>query len=414
MERQAITVEKAKEGLLQALKGWKRQTEVIDVRQARGRILATDVLAATDVPPFNKSPYDGYALLYSPSQRTYEVVGTVGAGQVWHKPLQAGQALRILTGAAVPAVCDTVVMQEACQRQDNTIRVVGTFTKGMNIIRQGEECEKGTVILRQGIQINAGAMAALVGMGCQQVEVYKSLQVLVVTTGREIVDIDDSLREGTIYNSNKYMLLSALRQLENVNLVWHHFTDAPEAYAEELLRLQQDSQQVDVVISTGGVSVGDYDVIPVWYEACGAETLYRRLLMRPGAASYGGVRKSKGRQTLFLGLSGNPTAAYNGLQLIALPLLRYMQGLTRYDWSIVDMPIQRAIHKKNPFDRYVQGRVVAGGDGTLSFMPNELFSAASLLSSIETNGLAKLEKGRDAYIEGDRVSVLILSDALLR
>lgn len=385
--------------------------EHIPISQALGRVLGADLAAKTDMPPFRKSPYDGYVISYSEGQSRFKVVGLIGAGETFDGVVQKDEAVRIMTGAPIPESCDTMIMQERCLVENDYITVRGAITKGDNIIPKGEECAAHDIILRAGTYLDAGAIAVAAGLGYSQIPVYKPLRVLVLTSGREIVSLDEPLSAGKIYNSNLFMLTNLLKTHGFDVVETYHVSDAPDCLHEEIERVKLQSQDMDIIISTGGVSVGLFDSMPAIYKALGAEELYTRLLMRPGAASFGGLitsgDSSNRRYTLCFGLSGNPTAAYNAFHLVALPILKLCQGYAATKALTVPMRLGTAIHKKNPFDRYVQG-VIQYDDAGAVFVPNRVFTSSALLGLGHTNGLAKLEQGVHSYEAGTMVPVMML------
>lgn len=466
----AITVEESRRLWLAKLKEQKRQPiEYVSLDEASGRMLAEPLCAGTDIPAFRKSPYDGFAIAYGDGvdhadtindvdeanevrkanglhktdkietinemTRRFKVIGSIGAGETFTGSVGPGEAVRIMTGAPIPDDCDTVIMQERCRIDEQSITageairngqcitmsdtarhgafitVSGAIRKGDNIVPQGEECREGQEILPVGTLLDGAALSVAAGLGYDQVPVFKQLKILVLTTGREIVPVGQPLQAGQIYNSNYYLLTSLLREQGFTNIETYHVSDAPHMVEQEIAHLKRISFDAEVIISTGGVSVGDYDYMPRIYEALGAEDLYTRIHMRPGAASYGGIiktRKAEGDSyTLCFGLSGNPAAAFNGFYLLALPILKYCQGFNEIEYITMEMQLDADISKHNPFDRYVQGRVVMTGKG-LVFRPNQLLTSSALLGLWQVNGLAKLAQGHHSYKAGDRVPVMLL------
>ena len=204
------------------------------------------------------------------------------------------------------------------------------------------------------------------------------------------------------------MLQGLLQEQGVTSFKTHHVSDDPEKLDEEIETIRELAADAELIISTGGVSVGLFDSMPAIYEALGAEKLYDRLFIRPGAASYGGViRRENGAFTFCLGLSGNPTAAYNTYHLLVFPVLRSLQGRRDILLPVVMLKLGSAIHKKNPFDRYVQGAITCES-GEAVFMPNRVFTSSALLGLAHANGMAKLEQGQHSYEVGDLVAVSLL------
>lgn len=411
----AITVDECQQIWREKLSNRPAQAlEYIPLEAARGRVLGNDIVANTDMPPFRKSPYDGYVIAYSEGQSRFKVVGLIGAGETYDLPIHDGEAVRIMTGAPIPEGCDTMIMQERCEVDGEYITVRGEIKEGNNIVPQGEECMAGDIIIKAGTYLDAGAIAVAAGLGYATIGVYKALRVLVLTSGREIVALDQPLGAGKIYNSNQFMLTNLLASYGFNVVNTYHVSDDPDCLDSEIEAVRRLSEDVDVIMSTGGVSVGLFDSMPALYKALGAEELYTRVLMRPGAASFGGLiqhnrgtTESSHRHTLCFGLSGNPTAAYNAFHLLALPIMKWCQGYANVNPMIVPIRLATAIHKKNPFDRYVQGLITYGEEGE-KFTPNRVFTSSALLGLAYANGLAKLEQGKHSYEAGDIVPVMIL------
>lgn len=379
--------------------------ERIPLEESLGRIVCEDIMAPTDIPPFPKSPYDGYAVsLKNGLINEYRIVGVIGAGEVWPSIVGDGEAVRIMTGAPIPQGADTVIMQERCNRNGQLLQVKGFVTQGENIIAQGEECRAGTCIMSAGMVITENVRTVLAGLGIAFVKVYAPPRVLVVTTGREVVGIHQPLKAGEIYNSNYYMLEGLLRAEGIRQLTWLHIADGPESLEEGLQCLRENLGEADIIISTGGVSVGDYDIMPALYEKLGAETLYRRIQMRPGAASYAAYDK-KGR--LFWGLSGNPAAAYNAFWLLVVPVLRQLMGRRNCELTRFICPINKEIVKKNPFDRYIQGHL-AIDKGQVVFEPNALFTSSALLGLQTAQVLGIVPAGKHNCAAGESIEVILL------
>lgn len=425
---EGITLEAARTKLLDLVAQVPaREIEQIPLEKALGRVLGTELTAKTSIPPFRKAPYDGYAIVHSEGRSQFTIVATIGAGERYEGKVLEGEAVRIMTGAPVPDDCDTIIMQERCRLcsddgiplQQSQVRDVmdpfgydilvnGVIQKGENIIPEGEECAAGDRLMEAGVVLDAGRLSVAAGLGHRELAVYKQPKVVVLTSGREVVPLTETLQGAQIYNSNLYMLQCLLQEQGVTSFKTHHVSDDPEKLDEEIETIRELAADAELIISTGGVSVGLFDSMPAIYEALGAEKLYDRLFMRPGAASYGGViRRENGAFTFCLGLSGNPTAAYNTYHLLVFPVLRSLQGRRDILLPVVMLKLGSAIHKKNPFDRYVQGAITCES-GEAVFMPNRVFTSSALLGLAHANGMAKLEQGQHSYEVGDLVAVSLL------
>lgn len=380
------------------------EVEEISIENAYGRVLAEEIVSDLPVPPYNKSPYDGFAILYAPDVSEFTIINTIGAGEVHTGTVQKYQAVRLMTGCKIPDGCDTVVMQEQCDYDDTTLRVRGVIQKGSHIIVAGEECPSHTTVIERGVCLNAGHIAVAVGVGVHRVRVYKPVKVLLLTSGREVQAIGSPLREGAIYNSNLYMLRYALEELGNVEITEYHVSDDNKRFEEELKLLKDLSNGKDIVISTGGVSVGLYDTIPKLYEHLGVHMIYNRLAMRPGAAAFGGVLQKGHGHSIWLGLSGNPSAAWNGYHLIGKPLVKRLQGYVEPYDSVITCELVGPLHLKAPVPRYVQGQIFYEA-GQAKFKPNNLVTSSALIGLGLANGLGVLQVGIHELEAGDTIQV---------
>ena len=346
-----VTVEEALQLWEKALDTQVYKVEMIDVKSAKGYVLAEDIVAPTDVPAFSKSAMDGYAIAFSSDCNEYIVDGVIGAGVVWEQPVALGHAVRIMTGAPIPDTCDTVIMQEqvvGSGEPGTTITIQGKYKCGDHIIPQGEECSAGTIVIPRGTEVTSTVQTVLTGLGLTEIAVNAMPRVLVLTSGHEVIEPGESLTAGKIYNSNRAMICGLLEDLGFHKITHYHVSDAPEELDSEINHVLQLSEDADIIISSGGVSVGLFDTMPLIYEKLGAKSIYERIQMRPGAASYGAVTP-KGQ--IIFGLSGNPGAAFNGWYLIVAPTLKRYKGLKNWTTPVVACVMDSEIFKRNAFDR---------------------------------------------------------------
>ena len=231
-----VTITEARRRLDGALPSYKAKIEYVTPDQALGRITARDITAAHAYPPYRKSPFDGYAI-HSHVGTTYEVVATIVAGIVYEGPVAAGQAVRLMTGCAVPGDCDTVIPQEYVDRRGTRIEVTETIKPGSNIIPVGEECKPGAIIIPAGTKLTAGALSVAVGLGNDRLPVYAKPEVLFLTSGRELVMPGEVRHDGQIYNSNAYLFRSLLEQY-GAEVTFYHVSDGPDQLAAEMAAIR--------------------------------------------------------------------------------------------------------------------------------------------------------------------------------
>lgn len=403
-----ITVSEARQCWQQALETSHHHIEYISPDQALHRVTAADIRSVHPYPPYRKSPFDGYAIHSCGTCRDFTVIATIGAGELYTDLVAPQQAVRLMTGCAVPATCDTVIMQEHTIVTGNSLHITTPFQKGSNIIPVGEECPTDHNLISQGTNLDSSAISIAVGLGNETLPVYEDIQVLLLTSGRELVMPGQHRGEGQLFNSNAFLLKSLLEEGGLHHISFHHITDDPSQLSEEIDIVRGLSKKTDIIISTGGVSVGLYDTMPQLYEALGACPLYGRVTMRPGSASYGAIIHDSNEQRIpVLGLSGNPSAAFNAYHLLAVPVLRMLRGEKKLDFPIITCRLSHDIDKKNPVDRYIQGHVDFD-NGEPVFTPNQILTSSALLGLTHTNGLALLKKGTPPHHKGQAVSVLLL------
>jgi molybdopterin molybdotransferase len=314
-------------------------SETISLGNSLRRVLAAPIKANFDLPQFNNSAVDGFGVLVedlvkaSPENtKSLVVIGEMTAGadpsaNIANTRINPGQCIRILTGAPVPGTVEAVVMKEVCKekREDQleTIDVCASARIGENIRLQGEEIEAGATVLQPGTVVTPPVLGLIATLGITEFSVHRSPRVAVIATGDEIIEPGQPLAEGQIYNSNTYALVAALNALGVTEVKRFHAKDN----REETTRVMQEALAfADIVISAGGVSVGEYDFIKDVCEEQGVETIFWRIAIKPGKPVYFGVnRQSKPGQLVF-GLPGNPVSALVTFNLFVKPVIARLQG----------------------------------------------------------------------------------------
>ncbi|MYL34772.1 molybdopterin molybdenumtransferase MoeA [Pontibacillus yanchengensis] len=385
--------------------------EIVSIEESDGRVLAEDIFANQPIPPFDKSPYDGFAFKAADTNQasqdyavSFEVVEHIPAGTMSSRTLQHGEAARIMTGAPLPRGADCVAMFEVCQSyEDNEKELMSikrTIQAGDNVNHKGSETLEGTHLIEKGTYIHPGVKAVLATFGYATVHVSKKPVIGLFTTGTELLDVKDDLVPGKIRNSNGHMIASQIKRAGGeVKMLGTLADDFETSYNA----IQETLHEVDMVITTGGVSVGDYDLMPDIYDKLEAEQLFNKVAMRPGSVTTVAV---KGDQLLF-GLSGNPSACYVGFELFVRPVIqKAMFSKQPYPpkskaYLTTDFP------KPNPFTRFVRSRVFFK-DGQLWIEPAGPDKSAVVTSLIETNAFMMLPGGTRGFKKGDRVEVIFL------
>lgn len=389
------------------------QKEYVPIYESYGRFLAEDIIATNDVPHFNKSPYDGFAVrsidtkeasLNNPIE--FEVIDHIGAGYVTKKSVGPFQAVRIMTGAQMPKECDAVIMLELAYEFERNgkkwVSIKRSLKPGENVSVKGEEIKKGDFIVPKGTKINPGVQAVLATFGYAKVPVAAKPKVGLLTTGSELLSVDEPLREGKIRDSNAYMTMA---QIERAGAQAHYFGKFPDNFEACYEKVQSLKNSMDIVITTGGVSVGDFDYMPAIYEKMGATVLFNKVGMRPGSVTTVAVCDGK----LLFGLSGNPSACYVGFELFVRPIIRHMLFTKKPHLRKEKATLIEDFPKANPFTRLVRS-TVSVSDGKLVVSPSGRDKSSVVVSLAGANVLMVLPGGTRGFAKGDEVDVLLLED----
>ena len=364
-----------------------------DLIEAAGRTLVSDLIAPIDVPPADNSAMDGYAIRYgdwSDARTAIPLSQRVTAGSV-PSGLKPGSAARIFTGAEMPPGADTVVMQEYCEEADGAVRILKLPVSGANIRRRGQDLCNGQKVLSAGQRLRAQDLGLAASLGIARVEVYRRLRVAVLSTGDELLKPGEDIQPGQIYNSNRYTMISQLAAWGFDVVDLGIARDEPGAVTEMML---QAAGQADVIMSSGGVSVGEEDHVRSVVESLGAIDLWR-IAVKPGKpfafGQVGGVP--------FIGLPGNPVSVFVTLLVIARPYLFACQGMTE---TTVNPVRHTALFDKKASLREDYLRVRAT-DAGVELFPNQ--SSGVLFSTTWGDGLVRQKVGEE-ITEGALVDFL--------
>ncbi|RCW66956.1 gephyrin-like molybdotransferase Glp [Saliterribacillus persicus] len=387
--------------------------EEIELKEAHGRVLAEDLKADHDVPSFDRSPYDGFAIRAEDTHNAkkdnpsrFKVVAEIGAGSIYEKPLNSFEAVRIMTGAKIPDQCNAVVMLEQVKESNEEGQAFfdldTVIDKHHNISFQGEDTKKGTVLLKKGTTISPGVIATLATFGYAQVWVQKKPVIGVIATGSELLEVDQPLENGKIRNSNAYMIYAQIQQAGGIPFYFGQFSDDFEVCLENM---KKALMQVDFLITTGGVSVGDYDLLPDLLKALDAEILFNKVQMRPGSVTTVAEINNK----KIFALSGNPSACFVGFELFTKAAINAYLGIPGKVIQHTSATLGVDFKKANPFDRFIRGEIHFE-EGQLLAYPAGLDKSNSVISLAKTNALIHLPGGTSGYLEDDEVNVILLKN----
>lgn len=384
------------------------RSETASLLQARNRVLAEDQIATVNVPPWDNSAMDGYALFVNEKatsdldkNNSLTVSQIIPAGK-YPQPLQAGTVARIFTGAPIPAGANAVEMQENTKNENDGIIFLQQVKAGANIRRCGEDIKKDSVVAKAGTVLKPSHLGLLASVGIKQIPVIQKLRVVVLSTGDELAEPGNNLKDGQIYNSNRYLLLSLLQEMGFETIDGGMIEDDAELTKKCLLEL---SKRGDVIISSGGVSVGEEDHVKAALEAIGKLNLWK-IAVKPGKPlAFGSINN-----TTFFGLPGNPVSAFVTFLVFVKPYLLKAQGVKNIEPQLMeaiadfDWPSGKNGKERKPIQReeYLRARIKEDGK-TVDIYPNQ--SSGALSSIVWANGLAIAPLG-SVINRGDKIKFL--------
>lgn len=294
--------------------------EEVPLMKCLGRVLAEDVVSAISMPPFDKSAMDGYALASGDDSGKFRVVEVIAAGDVPRKTIGKGECAKIMTGAMLPPGADRVVKVEVTEEKDGFMMVTGE-DPNVNICYLGEDIEPGDLILKKGHLIRPPETGIIASMGLDTVKVYKPAKVAVVTTGSEIVPPGRRLEKGQIYNSNAYSISAQAMRCGAEVIYAGMVADDPKAIEDKFKSLLE---QVDLLLISGGVSMGDFDFVPATLKRLGVSIHFEKVAIQPGKPTVFGTY-DEGRTVIF-GLPGNPVSTFTIFEVFVRRVLYRMMG----------------------------------------------------------------------------------------
>jgi molybdopterin molybdotransferase len=389
------------------------QTERVALRSARGRVIAADLKAPVDLPPFDNSAVDGYAVchanLKADGDTTLKVAGRLTAGRRPDAPIKPGQAIRIFTGAAMPAGADTVFMQEDVTVDGDSVTVPTGLKPGANRRLAGEDVPAGNVVLPAGTVLEAQHIALAAALGVTELEVRRRLTVAIFSTGDEVVEPGAKRGSAAIYDANRYLLSALLERLGAVVTDLGILADDPDALSAALAKA---AVWHDLVITSGGVSTGEADHVRTAVERVGS-LVFWRVAIKPGRPVAMGVIRAAQRKAYeantgaaFVGLPGNPVAVFVTFVRVVKPLLLRLAGARPQTLMPLPVRVSFAYKKKKDRREYVRVALRRGADGAIEAVKHPQDGAGILTSLTETDGLLEFAEDVTSVAPGDRVGFL--------
>jgi molybdopterin molybdotransferase len=384
------------------------ETERVALAAAGGRVIARDVIAPIDLPPFDNSAVDGYAVrhgdLAADAETRLAVVARVAAGRVAARAVAAGEAVRIFTGAPMPEGADSVFMQEDVRAEDTAVVVPPGLARGANRRLQGEDVRAGSIVLAAGRRLEPQHVALAAAVGSTSLEVFRRVRVAVLSTGDEIVEPGTPRPAPALYDANRYLLAGLLDRLGAASTDLGILGDDPARLAAAITAAAADH---DLVLTSGGVSAGEADHVRHAVETVG-RLVFWRVGIKPGRPVAMAVIPSAkpGVSAAFVGLPGNPAAVYVTFARVVRPLLLRLAGAEAA--PLLPLPVRAAFaYRKKPGRReYVRVKLVRAADGVIEAVKHAQEGAGVITSLTETDGLVELPEDVTTFAPGAMVGFL--------
>ncbi len=382
-------------------------TEFVDLQESLGRVLSDDIRACENIPPFARSPYDGYAFRAEDTMNAteenpaiLEVIEEVPAGYAPTKKITAGKAVKILTGAPIPEGADAVTKYEETELKGEFVSIYNRYISGENIVPAGEDVAQDEIIAAQGTAVSPPILGLMAALGIIQVPVYKRPRIAIISTGDELLDIYEPLRPGKIRNSNSYTIFAYCREIGAEPVILGTSRDKAD---EVGTMIQKGLDQADMVITTGGVSVGDYDVLGEAVEHIGAETLYWKIEIKPGSPNLAAVKDGK----IILALSGNPAAALVIFHLLGTAFIKKLGGRSDYLPQQIEVRLKSNFRKASPRRRFLRGKLdVENGEAYMEITGGQ--GNGVLRSLVGCDVLAEIQGGSEPQKSGTKLKAFLL------
>jgi len=370
----------------------------LSLQESAGLVLAEDVYASMDIPAFPQSSMDGYAFSFEgwKKHKKLKIAGEVAAGNNKTFTIEPENTVRIFTGAAVPAGADTVIMQEKVKIENGELKIEDeALQKGTSVRSKGSEIKAGELALGKESVLSPAAIGFLAGIGITEVKVYPNPSITIIITGNELQKPGESLQQGQVYESNSFALKAVLKQLHINDLKILYATDKPEVVTNTL---KKALEQADMVLLTGGISVGDYDFVLQAATECGVVKLFHKIKQRPGKPLYFGKKESK----LIFGLPGNPSSVLTCFYQYVIPALQKLSN-RKIGLQKIKVPLAKTFQKNTGLTHFLKG--FYNGNTTVPLDAQESYRLSSFAKA---NCLIQVDEDTTTLNEGELVDVYLL------
>ena len=323
-----------------------------EVSKSLGFVLAKTVLSPINMPPFRQSAMDGYALNMH-AKNTYKVIDEVKAGDGHHPVLEQGEAVRIFTGSAVPDTANAVVMQEKVHSEGDVITIKEHVSNNQNIRPLGEQVKQGVVALKKGTKINPAAIGFLTTLGISEIPVFVKPNIAIITTGSELIEAGQPLTYGKIYESNSVMLQTAL---QSIGFPKVKLTKVKDNYSATLEILEKTISENDMILISGGISVGDYDFVGKALLELGVEPLFYKVKQKPGKPLFFGKKENK----FIFALPGNPASALSSFYYYVQQAIQQVSGNKNFSHTFLKAKLRSDYLKKGDRAQFLKAKYDQG------------------------------------------------------
>lgn len=376
----------------------------LPILEALDHVFSEDIISEVNIPPFNNSAMDGYAVRWSDISTTtlenptvLEMIGEVPAGGLFHGKVLGGQAVAIFTGAPIPEGADTVVQIELTKKEDNRVLIFKSVENGANIRLAGEDVKAGDTVFTAGTRITPGVVGVLASIGRSRIRVYRKPVVGVISTGSELLEIDEPYEHGKIRNSNTYLLRALLKELPVQTFNFGFIEDDPEIVKRAF---EKALSTVDVLITTGGVSVGEYDPVKRVLEEMGAELIFWKVAQKPGKP----MALYRWHDRVIFGLPGNPAAVHICFLEYVRPFILKSLGYKNFEPATVKARIEGGHRKKSGRLNFIRV-FLAEKEGRLVATKTGAQGSGVLSTSARANALALIPEEVDNLQEDEEVEI---------
>lgn len=376
--------------------------EEVNLIDGINRVLATNIYSTIDNPPFDKSAMDGYAVIAEDSKlkEKIKVIDKVFAGEVCSSEVISKTAVRIMTGAPIPVGATAVIKQEDITLiEDNFIILNKSIKNNENICFKGEDISKGTLLVSKGKKLDFADIGIIASAGIDKIKVYKLPKIALISTGDEVIDIDNALTPGKIFNSNKYSIISRIKELGYDIKYTTHVKDCESNIEEYVNKFSND---MDLIITTGGVSVGEKDLLNESIDNINGKKLFWKVKIKPGSA----VLCSKINNALVVSLSGNPTAALTAFELFVKTSLEKMCGYDKVEVKREKAILGDNFSKKSPQRRFIRARAVIEEGKQMVYITQIKSGNGILSSNLNSNCMIEVQGGSEGLNIGERVDII--------